>query len=45
MGRKEAYAELEAWGRERQLEPARTVDEAIAIADAARAAAQEADED
>lgn len=43
MGRKEAYAELERWGRERGLEPARTVEEAVEIADRARAAAEDDD--
>jgi hypothetical protein len=37
MGRKEAFAELERWGAERGLTPARTPDEAIEIASAARA--------
>ncbi len=41
MGRKEAYAELERWGRARGLEPARTVEEAIRLSDDARAAEDE----
>jgi poly(A) polymerase len=40
MERKAAYAELEAWGRERELVPARTVEEAMALADATRAEAE-----
>ncbi|MGH2758781.1 MAG: CCA tRNA nucleotidyltransferase [Actinomycetota bacterium] len=38
MGRKEAFAELERWGAERGLSPARTASEASEIADLARAA-------
>lgn len=41
MERKEAYAELESWGRERGLEPARTPEEAMQAADAARAEAED----
>jgi poly(A) polymerase len=37
MGRKEAFAELERWGAEQGLTPARTAEEAMQIADAARA--------
>jgi hypothetical protein len=44
MGRKEAYAELETWGAGHGLVPARTVEESIEAADAARAAADESDE-
>jgi poly(A) polymerase len=43
MGRKEAFAELEAWGAEHGLTPARTPEETTEIADAARAAAEEDD--
>ena len=45
MGRKEAFVELERWGTEHGLTPARTPKEATEIADAGRAAAEEADED
>jgi len=41
MGRKEAFAELERWGAERGLSPARTASEATEIADRARAAEDE----
>ncbi len=41
MGRKEAYAELERWGAEQGLSPARTIEESIVLADAARVAAEE----
>jgi poly(A) polymerase len=41
MGRKEAFAELERWGAGRGLSPARTPDEAAAIAEAARVEADE----
>jgi poly(A) polymerase len=41
MGRKEAFEELERWGAEQSLTPARTPEEAMQIADAARAAADE----
>ena len=41
MGRKEAFEELERWGAEQGLTPARTAEEAMQIADAARAAADE----
>jgi len=41
MGRKEAFGELELWGAERDLAAARTPDEATAIADRERAAADE----
>lgn len=41
MGRKEAFAELEAWGREHGLVPERSVEEATALADAARASDDE----
>lgn len=44
MGRKEAFAELEKWGADRGRAPARTATEASEIADAARAAAEEAGE-
>jgi hypothetical protein len=44
MGRKEAFAELESWGAEHGLTPARTPEEASEIADAARAAADEAED-
>jgi poly(A) polymerase len=43
MGRKEAFAELERWAAERDLKPARSIDEASEIAEAARAAADEED--
>ena len=39
MGRKEAFAELEAWAAQRDLTPARSIEEATALAEAARAAA------
>jgi poly(A) polymerase len=42
MGRKEAFAELERWGAERGLSPARTASEATEIADRARADEDEA---
>ncbi len=42
MGRKEAFAELERWGAERDLTPARSIEDATALAEAARAAADEA---
>jgi poly(A) polymerase len=41
MGRKETFAELERWGAERELTPARTPDEATAIAEQERIAANE----
>jgi poly(A) polymerase len=41
MGRKEAFAELEAWGAGRGLSAAVSPDEATRIAEAARAAADE----
>jgi poly(A) polymerase len=41
IGRKEAFAELERWGTERDLVPARTIEEATGIAEAARVAADE----
>jgi poly(A) polymerase len=44
MGRKEAFEELEKWGAGHDLTPARSVDEAIEIAEAARAAADEDDD-
>ena len=44
IGRKEAFTELERWGAERDLTPARSVEDATAIAEAARAAADEADD-
>lgn len=37
MGRKEAFAELERWGADRGLVPVRTPEEAMEMADAARA--------
>ena len=43
MGRGEAFKELEGWAADRGLKPARTIEEATEVADAARAAA-EADE-
>lgn len=43
MGRKEAFAELEAWAAERGVVPARTIEEATAIAEAARTAADDED--
>jgi poly(A) polymerase len=42
---KDAFAELEAWGRERGLEPARTVDEAMTLAAQARSADEEVESD
>jgi poly(A) polymerase len=45
MGRKEAFGELERWGAEHGLAPARTAEEATEIADAARAAADEDDDE
>jgi poly(A) polymerase len=42
MGRKEAFTELETWATAQGIEPKRTIDEATAIAEAARAAADEA---
>jgi poly(A) polymerase len=45
MGRKEAFAELERWAAERDLVPARSPDEATAIAEAARAAADEEEDE
>ncbi len=44
MGRKEAFAELEAWAREQGIEPKRTVDEAMEVAEAAREAADDPDD-
>jgi poly(A) polymerase len=41
MGRKEAFAELERWGAERDLAPARSIEDATAVAEAARAAADD----
>jgi len=41
VGRKEAFAELERWGAERGLKPVRTIDDASALAEAVRAAADE----
>jgi len=41
MGRKEAFAELERWASDKGLAPARTPDEATAIAEAARVEADE----
>jgi poly(A) polymerase len=41
MGRKEAFAELERWASGRDLAPARSPEDATAIADAARTAADE----
>jgi poly(A) polymerase len=43
MGRAEAFKELERWAADRGLKPARSVEEAIQIAAAARAAADEAE--
>jgi poly(A) polymerase len=44
MGRKEAFAELERWGAEHGLTPARTAEEAIEIAAAARDEALDAED-
>jgi poly(A) polymerase len=41
LARKEAFAELERWGRERGHEPVRSAEEAAALADEARARAEE----
>src|SRR5439155_17792833 len=41
VGRKEAFAELEQCGAERGLKPVRTIDDASALAEAVRAAADE----
>ena len=41
MERKAAFTDLERWGSERGLEPARTIEEAMTIADAARAEADQ----
>src|SRR5262249_14390941 len=41
MGRKEAFAELERWGAQRDLRPACTPDEATAMAEVARIEADE----
>jgi poly(A) polymerase len=41
MGRKEAFEELERWGAGRDLHPARSPEEATALAEAARATADE----
>jgi len=41
MGRGEAFKELEGWAAERDLKPARTIEEATEIAEASRAAADE----
>jgi poly(A) polymerase len=41
IGRAEAFKELERWAAERDLKPARTVEEATEIAEASRAAADE----
>lgn len=41
MGRKEAFSELEAWGAERDLSPARTPEEASEVAETARVAADD----
>jgi len=43
MGRKEAFAELERWGAEHDLTPARTAEEATEVAEGARAAADDED--
>jgi poly(A) polymerase len=43
MGRKEAFAELERWGAERDLAPVRTASEATEIADCARVEEEEAE--
>jgi poly(A) polymerase len=43
MGRADAFKELERWAAERDLRPARTVEDATEIAAAARAAAEEAE--
>ncbi len=43
MGRADAFKELERWAAERDLKPARTVEDATELASAARAAAEEAE--
>jgi poly(A) polymerase len=43
MGRKEAFAEVERWGADHGLTPARSIEDATTLADAVRAAADEED--